>query len=114
MDEFRQLLLVATGGAIGSVARWRLSGWVLHQAVDWRFPIGAQRRGGHGGLAGRIPPGGRTRSLIPSLCLKVKTEATRMRAITHRAHQTDPYNDLHRGRPQATPGAGPPPNEEPS
>ena len=40
MDEFRQLLLVATGGAIGSVARWRLSGWVLHQAVDWRFPIG--------------------------------------------------------------------------
>ena len=40
MDELRQLLLVATGGAIGSVARWRVSGWVLHQAVDWRFPIG--------------------------------------------------------------------------
>ena len=40
MDELRQLLLVAAGGAIGSVARWRVSGWVLHQAVDWRFPIG--------------------------------------------------------------------------
>lgn len=40
MDELRQLLLVALGGAIGSVARWRVSGWVLHQAVDWRFPMG--------------------------------------------------------------------------
>mgnify|MGYP000718170244 CR=1 FL=1 len=40
MDELRQLLLVALGGAVGSVARWRVSGWVLHQAVDWRFPIG--------------------------------------------------------------------------
>ena len=40
MDELRQLLLVALGGAIGSVARWRVSGWVLHQAVDWRFPLG--------------------------------------------------------------------------
>ena len=40
MDELRQLLLVAAGGAIGSVARWRVSGWVLHQTVDWRFPIG--------------------------------------------------------------------------
>ena len=40
MDEWRQLLLVAMGGAVGSVARWRVSGWVLHHAVDWRFPIG--------------------------------------------------------------------------
>ena len=40
MDELRQLLLVAAGGAIGSGARWRVSGWVLHQTVDWRFPIG--------------------------------------------------------------------------
>jgi len=34
------MLLVAIGGAIGSVARFRLSGLVLHQAVDWKFPIG--------------------------------------------------------------------------
>ena len=40
MEELRQMLIVAAGGAIGSVARYRLSGWVLHQAVDWRFPLG--------------------------------------------------------------------------
>ncbi len=34
------ILLVALGGAIGSVARFKLSGWVLHQTVDWRFPAG--------------------------------------------------------------------------
>lgn len=33
-------LLVALGGAIGSVARYALSGWVLHHTVDWRFPFG--------------------------------------------------------------------------
>ncbi|MBX3303349.1 MAG: fluoride efflux transporter CrcB [Nitrospira sp.] len=33
-------LLVALGGAIGSVARYALSGWVLHHTVDWRFPLG--------------------------------------------------------------------------
>lgn len=33
-------LLVALGGALGSVARYHLSGWVLHRAVDWRFPLG--------------------------------------------------------------------------
>ena len=40
MDEWRQMLIVAAGGAMGSVARFRLSGWVLHQAIDWRFPLG--------------------------------------------------------------------------
>ena len=40
MDELRQMLIVALGGAVGSVARYRLSGWVLHQAIDWKFPIG--------------------------------------------------------------------------
>jgi CrcB protein len=34
------ILLVALGGALGSVARFKLSGLILHHAVDWRFPIG--------------------------------------------------------------------------
>ena len=33
-------LLVALGGAIGSVVRYKLSGFVLHHTVDWRFPAG--------------------------------------------------------------------------
>lgn len=33
-------LLVALGGAIGSVARYKLSGWVLHHTLDWKFPAG--------------------------------------------------------------------------
>lgn len=36
----KALLLVALGGAVGSVARYKLSGWVLHHALDWRFPAG--------------------------------------------------------------------------
>jgi CrcB protein len=36
--ELKPILLVALGGALGSVARYRLSGWVLHHTVDWRFP----------------------------------------------------------------------------
>lgn len=34
------ILLVAAGGALGSVARYKLSGLVLHQTIDWRFPAG--------------------------------------------------------------------------
>jgi CrcB protein len=34
------ILLVALGGAIGSAARFKLSGWVLHHTLDWRFPAG--------------------------------------------------------------------------
>ncbi|MDY6949058.1 MAG: fluoride efflux transporter CrcB [Pseudomonadota bacterium] len=34
------MLLVALGGALGSVTRFKLSGWVLHQAANWRFPAG--------------------------------------------------------------------------
>ena len=34
------ILLVALGGAMGSVARYKLSGWVLHHTLDWRFPAG--------------------------------------------------------------------------
>jgi CrcB protein len=34
------ILLVALGGAIGSVARYKLSGLVLQNTIDWRFPAG--------------------------------------------------------------------------
>ena len=34
------LLLVALGGAIGSVSRFKLSGYILHHTIDWRFPAG--------------------------------------------------------------------------
>ena len=33
-------MFVALGGALGSVARYKLSGWVLHQTPEWRFPLG--------------------------------------------------------------------------
>jgi CrcB protein len=36
----KALLLVALGGAIGSMARFKLSGLVLHHTIDWRFPAG--------------------------------------------------------------------------
>lgn len=34
------MLLVALGGAIGSVARFKMSGLVLHVNPNWRFPAG--------------------------------------------------------------------------
>lgn len=36
----KELLLVAFGGALGSVARWTLGGAILHHTVNWRFPLG--------------------------------------------------------------------------
>jgi CrcB protein len=36
----KAILMVALGGAVGSVARYKLSVWVLHHAADWRFPAG--------------------------------------------------------------------------
>ena len=36
----KAILLVALGGAVGSVARYKLSGLVLHYTLDWRFPAG--------------------------------------------------------------------------
>lgn len=33
-------MVVALGGALGSVARFKLSGWLLHHAVNLRFPLG--------------------------------------------------------------------------
>jgi CrcB protein len=34
------IVLVAVGGALGSIARYLLSGWALHHTIDWRFPLG--------------------------------------------------------------------------
>ncbi|HEX2494094.1 MAG TPA: fluoride efflux transporter CrcB [Steroidobacter sp.] len=36
----RALLIVALGGALGSMTRFKLSGWVLHHTIAWRFPAG--------------------------------------------------------------------------
>jgi CrcB protein len=36
----KAILLVALGGAAGSVARYKVSGWMLHHTMDWRFPAG--------------------------------------------------------------------------
>jgi CrcB protein len=36
----KPIIIVAVGGALGSVGRYLLSGWVLHQVVGWRFPLG--------------------------------------------------------------------------
>lgn len=34
------MLLVALGGALGSMARYGLSGWVLQHTIGWKFPAG--------------------------------------------------------------------------
>ena len=36
----KQAILVALGGGIGAVARYKLSGLILHHSLDWRFPAG--------------------------------------------------------------------------
>jgi CrcB protein len=36
----KDIALVAIGGGLGAVARWMLSGAILHHAVAWRFPVG--------------------------------------------------------------------------
>ena len=36
----KTVLIVAAGGGLGSVARYLLSGWILHRAVAWEFPLG--------------------------------------------------------------------------
>lgn len=35
----KHALLVGLGGFIGSIARYRLSGVVLHHSASWRFPL---------------------------------------------------------------------------
>jgi fluoride exporter len=39
MLAFKQLLIVAAGGAIGSVARYKLGGFALHHTEGWNFPV---------------------------------------------------------------------------
>ena len=36
----KAMLLVALGGAVGSVGRWLVSSWLVQQAVGWKFPAG--------------------------------------------------------------------------
>jgi fluoride exporter len=36
----RSIVLVALGGAVGSAARYRMSGWILHHTITWQFPLG--------------------------------------------------------------------------
>ena len=35
----KSIVLVALGGALGSVTRYKLSGLVLHHTIEWRFPL---------------------------------------------------------------------------
>jgi CrcB protein len=35
----KQFILVALGGALGAVARWKAGGLVLHHTPQWRFPL---------------------------------------------------------------------------
>jgi fluoride exporter len=36
----KALLIVAAGGGLGSIGRYLLSGWILHRATGWQFPVG--------------------------------------------------------------------------
>lgn len=40
ISPMKQLLLVAVGGALGSVLRWWFAGLVLGHTTQWRFPLG--------------------------------------------------------------------------
>ena len=40
LGAMQSILLVALGGALGSVARYSLSGFILHRTIEWRFPLG--------------------------------------------------------------------------
>jgi CrcB protein len=33
-------LFVALGGGLGSLARYKMGGWLMHHLVDWKFPAG--------------------------------------------------------------------------
>ena len=39
MLALKQILIVALGGAIGSVARYKLGGFALHHTQAWNFPL---------------------------------------------------------------------------
>lgn len=35
----KEMLLVGVGGGIGAIARFKLSGLVLHRTINWKFPL---------------------------------------------------------------------------
>ena len=35
----KQALIVGLGGFIGTIARYKLGGFVLHHSTEWRFPL---------------------------------------------------------------------------
>jgi CrcB protein len=39
-EAIQPIILVALGGAVGSVCRYKLSSFVLHQKINWRFHLG--------------------------------------------------------------------------
>jgi CrcB protein len=39
MLGLKQILIVALGGAIGSVARYKVGGFALHHTQSWNFPV---------------------------------------------------------------------------
>jgi fluoride exporter len=40
VSSMKHILLVGLGGGLGSIARYKLSGWVLHQTPGWKVPAG--------------------------------------------------------------------------
>lgn len=38
-SHLKQILIVALGGALGSVARFKLGGFILHHLEGWNFPL---------------------------------------------------------------------------
>ena len=39
MFELKQILIVGLGGFLGSIARYKLGGFVLHRSPAWNFPV---------------------------------------------------------------------------
>ncbi len=39
MLGLKQIVIVALGGAVGSVARYKLGGFALHHTPGWNFPV---------------------------------------------------------------------------
>lgn len=39
MLGLKQILIVAIGGAVGSIVRYKLGGFALHHAQAWNFPV---------------------------------------------------------------------------
>ena len=39
MLGLKEILIVAVGGAVGSVARYKLGGFALHHTQAWNFPV---------------------------------------------------------------------------